>query len=102
MHELSTPPLEGNAASPSLAAQAKRLVAAADRRSLGRQRGGDQLRRAGRTVLLVGTRHDYQRLGNPGFEAFRAFVAATCRERDIQVIAEEMSLDGLFGAKPSI
>ena len=40
MYELSTPPLEGNAASPSLEAPATRLVAAADRRSLGRQRGG--------------------------------------------------------------
>ena len=61
-----------------------------------------QLRQAERTVLLVGTRHDYQRPGNPGSEAFRVFVAATCRERDIQVIAEEMSLDGLFGAKQSV
>jgi hypothetical protein len=64
--------------------------------------GVGQLRRSGRTVLVVGTRHDYQRPGNPGSEDFRAFVAATCRERDIKVIAEEMSLDGLFGAKQSV
>ena len=28
--------------------------------------------------------------------------AAACRERDIQVMAEEMRLDGLFGAKQSV
>ncbi len=61
-----------------------------------------RLRRAERTVLLVGTRHDYQRPGNPGSEAFRAFIAAACQERAIKVIAEEMSLDGLLGAKQSV
>src|SRR6266478_1229739 len=61
-----------------------------------------QLRQAERTVLLVGTRHDYQRPGNPGSEAFRAFIAAACQERAIKVIAEEMSLDGLLGAKQSV
>src|SRR5215471_16029901 len=58
-----------------------------------------QRRQAERTVLLVGTRHDYQRPGNPGSEEFRAFITAACQERDIKVLAEEMSLDGLFGAK---
>jgi hypothetical protein len=61
-----------------------------------------QRRRPGTPVLLVGTRHDYQRPGNPGSEEFRAFVAATCRQLDIKVIAEEMSLDGLFGAKHAV
>jgi len=61
-----------------------------------------QPRRAERTVLLVGTRHDYQRPGGPGSEAFRVFIATTCRERNILVIAEEISLDGLLGAKQSI
>lgn len=61
-----------------------------------------QRRQAERTVLLVGTRHDYQRPGNPGSEAFRAFIMAACQEWDIKVLAEEMSLDGLFGAKQSV
>jgi hypothetical protein len=57
-----------------------------------------------KTVLLIGTRHDYQCPGNPGSEEFRALVAATCRDQDIKAIGEEMSLDALNlpGAKQSI
>jgi hypothetical protein len=57
-----------------------------------------------KAVLLIGTRHDYQRPGNPGSEEFRALVAATCRDQDIKAIGEEVSLDALnlHGAKQSI
>jgi len=57
-----------------------------------------------KTVLLIGTRHDYQRPGNPGSEEFRALVAATCRDQDIKAIGEEMNLDALnlHGANQSI
>src|SRR5215813_11540023 len=72
------------------------------RRSIMSDSSMGQHRRAERTVLLVGTRHDYRRPGNPSSEEFRTFITATCRERDIKVLAEEMSLDGLFGAKQSV
>ena len=57
-----------------------------------------------KTVLLVGTRHDYQCPGNSGSEKFRSLIAATCQDQDIKAIAEEMSLDGLvpYGDKQSI
>jgi len=57
-----------------------------------------------RTVFLIGTRHDYQRAGNPGSEQFRTVVTAACRERQVGLIAEEMSLEalGLFHATTSV
>jgi hypothetical protein len=57
-----------------------------------------------KTVLLIGTRHDYQRLGNPCSEEFRSLVTATCQDQDIKAIAEEMNFEGLvpYGAKQSI
>lgn len=63
-----------------------------------------ELTRPVKTVLLVGTRHDYQRPGSQGSEEFHALVAATCQEQDIKGIAEEMSLDALslYGAKQSV
>lgn len=63
-----------------------------------------QLRRVGRLVFLVGTRHDYQRPGNPDSQEFHDFVAATAQEQEIRVIAEEMSLDALSldGATESV
>ena len=59
-----------------------------------------ETRRLGRAlpmkaVYLVGTRHDYQRAGNPGSEQLHAFVAATCEEQHIRAIGEEESLDSL-------
>lgn len=57
-----------------------------------------------KVVLLVGTRHDYQRLGNPGSQEFHDFVAATALKQEVKVIAEEMSLDALSlcGAMESV
>ena len=57
-----------------------------------------------KTVLLIGTRHDYQRPSTPGSEEFRSLVTATCEDQDIKAIAEEMNLEGLvsYGAKQSI
>jgi hypothetical protein len=57
-----------------------------------------------KTVLLIGTRHDYQRPGSYASEELHALVAAICREEDVRVIAEEMSLDalGLYGATQSV
>ena len=51
-----------------------------------------------KTVYLVGTRHDYHRVGNPGSDQFRAFVATACEERAIRAIGEEESLDSLSGS----
>lgn len=61
-------------------------------------------RRSSKTVLLVGTRHDYQIPGNPGSDQFRAFVSAICQERKIRLLAEEMSPDALsrVGATMSV
>lgn len=61
-----------------------------------------QLTRLAKTVLVVGTRYDYQRPGNQSSEEFYVLIAAICQEQDIKVIAEEMSRDGLFGAKQSV
>ncbi len=48
-----------------------------------------------RTVFLIGTNHFYQQPGTRASEEFRTLVDATCQERNIKVIAEEMSLDAL-------
>lgn len=57
-----------------------------------------------KTAFLFGTRHDYQRPGNPGCEQFRTVVTAACQERQVRLIAEEMSLEalGLFHATTSV
>lgn len=57
-----------------------------------------------KTIFLVGTRHDYQRPGSLSSEEFHALVAASCKEQDIKLIAEEMSIDALslYGAKQSV
>ena len=48
-----------------------------------------------KTVLLIGTRHDYQRSGCQGSEQFRVQIEAACRQHSITLLAEEMSLDAL-------
>jgi hypothetical protein len=55
-------------------------------------------------VLLIGTRHDYQRPGCQGAGQFRAQVEAACRKHGIRLLAEEMSLDALHlcGAHRSV
>lgn len=57
-----------------------------------------------KTTFLIGTRHDYQRPGNPGSKQFRAVVTAACGERQVRFLAEEMSLEALnlFGASTSV
>lgn len=61
-----------------------------------------------RTVLVIGTSHEYQRpLPESASQApgrFRALVAATCRQQGVRAIAEEMSLDALqrHGAHESV
>jgi hypothetical protein len=50
-----------------------------------------------RTVVIIGTSHNYQCSGALGSAQFHAVVAATCRERAIRAIGEEMSLDALMG-----
>ena len=57
-----------------------------------------------KTVLLIGTRHDYQRPGCQGSEQFRLQVEAACRKHSITLLAEEMSLDALhlYGAHRSV
>ena len=57
-----------------------------------------------KTVYLVGTRHDYQRVGNPGSEQFRAFIAGACQERKIRAVGEEESFESLSrsGATTSV
>jgi hypothetical protein len=52
-----------------------------------------------RTVWIIGTRHDYQRLrlgvSDPGPEQFRIVLTAICSGKDVQAIGEEMSPEGL-------
>ena len=52
-----------------------------------------------RTVLLIGTSHEYQwpRAGpsGKGSEKFRSLVDATCWQNGVKALAEEMSLDAL-------
>ncbi len=57
-----------------------------------------------KTVFLIGTRHDYQHSGNPGSEQFRIVVTAICNERQVRLIAEEMSIEALhrFHATTSV
>lgn len=57
-----------------------------------------------KTAFLLGTRHDYQRPGNPGSEQFRAVVTAACTERQVRFVAEEMSHEALslFQATTSV
>lgn len=64
----------------------------------------NQLTHPARLVLLVGTRHDYQRPGNPGSNEFHALISAICGAHEITVIAEEISLDALslYGATQSV
>lgn len=61
-----------------------------------------------RTVLLIGTSHEYQRPvpehASQGPEPFRALVATTCQQQGVKAVAEEMSLDALerHGARESV
>jgi len=72
--------------------------------SIVRDSGRSLRLRSSKTVLLVGTRHDYQIPGNPGSDQFRVLVSAICQERNIRLLAEEMNLDALsqVGATISI
>lgn len=60
--------------------------------------------RLSKTVLLVGTRHDYQIPGNPGSDQFKVLLSTICREHSIRLLAEEMSVDALsrLGATISV
>jgi hypothetical protein len=48
-----------------------------------------------KTVLLIGTRHDYQRSGCQGSEPFRVQIESACRQHSITLLIEEMGLDAL-------
>lgn len=61
-----------------------------------------------RTVLLIGTNHEYQYqrplAASSGPEQFRAMVAATCQWEGVKAIAEEWSFDAdeLKGVRQSV
>lgn len=72
--------------------------------------GGDHAKESDdlRTVFLIGTSHEHQRLrlgaNDPGSEQLRALLTVTARQYHVRAIAEEMSIEGLsdHGAHDSV
>lgn len=53
-------------------------------------------------VFLIGTSHDYQRLGHPQAASFREVIDGACKGNGVKALAEEMSREGLRGAATSV